>query len=145
MSKFDLIRINKIIYDIEKFSKALKDRQIGSIEDLKNEEKYYAVSMILFSIINRAIDLGDEIVAALNIGIPSTYRDIFFLLRKNDYISVEMFNELNTLIYDRNLLSHEYQDFDEMDIFDIMQRVNVVNSFVDKVKELVKNGSDKSQ
>ncbi|MBM3212305.1 DUF86 domain-containing protein, partial [Candidatus Poribacteria bacterium] len=142
MSKFDLIRINKIIYDIEKFSKALKDRQIGSIEDLKNEEKYYAVSMILFSIINRAIDLGDEIVAALNIGIPSTYRDIFFLLRKNDYISVEMFNELNTLIYDRNLLSHEYQDFDEMDIFDIMQRVNVVNSFVDKVKELVKNGSD---
>jgi len=145
MSKFDLIRINKIIYDIEKFSKALKDRQIGSIEDLKNEEKYYAVSMILFSIINRAIDLGDEIVAALKIGIPSTYRDIFFLLRKNDYISVEMFNELNTLIYDRNLLSHEYQDFDEMDIFDIMQRVNVVNSFVDKVKELVKNGSDKSQ
>lgn len=137
MHEFDLARICKIKKDIDKFFKALKDRRVDSINDLKNEEKFYAVSMILLTIINRAIDLGDEIVSSLSIGMPLVYRDIFFFLRSNNYISVELFNKMNTLVHDRNLLSHEYHDFDEQDVFNIFQRIGAVNDFVKRVKEII--------
>jgi len=42
--------------------------------------------MVLFTILNRAIDLGEEIVLSKNLGMPSTYKDIFRLLLKNKTI-----------------------------------------------------------
>ncbi len=79
-------RIMKIIKDIERFFNDLKDEKIKSEKDLKNKEKFYAVSMILFFIINRAIDLGEEIVSAKKLGFPEKYREIFYLLSRKDII-----------------------------------------------------------
>jgi len=85
---YDMERIGKIISDIEKYFRDLKELKIEKIEDLKDKRNFYALSMALFSILNRTIDLGSEIVIANNLGMPSTYRDIFSLLGKMD-LSIE--------------------------------------------------------
>jgi uncharacterized protein YutE (UPF0331/DUF86 family) len=137
MPEFDRARINKIVRDINRFLNDLDKMNVESIDDLKDMEKFYAVSMVLFALINRTVDLGDEIVASLNIGMPSKYSDVFYLLRRNDYISRELTQNLILLVDARNLLSHEYQDFDEEDIFDIMEKAQSIKEFVENMKDLV--------
>ncbi|MEK7396027.1 MAG: HepT-like ribonuclease domain-containing protein [Candidatus Poribacteria bacterium] len=137
MPEFDRARINKIVRDIYRFLNDLDKMKVESIDDLKNIEKFYAVSMVLFALINRTVDLGDEIVASLNIGMPSKYSDVFYLLRRNDYISRELTQNLILLVDTRNLLSHKYQDFDEEDIFDIMEKAQSIKEFVENMKNLV--------
>jgi uncharacterized protein YutE (UPF0331/DUF86 family) len=137
MPEYDLERINKIILDIERFFKDLDEIEVKSIDDLENKKNFYAVSMIIFAIINRAVDLGDEIVASLNIGTPSKYADIFYLLRRDGHISKNLTQDLAWLVDARNLLSHEYQDFDEKDIFDIMGKVQSIKEFVKNMKNII--------
>jgi uncharacterized protein YutE (UPF0331/DUF86 family) len=132
---YDRERITKIIKDIEKFSSDLDGLEIKSAGDLGNKEKYYAASMLVFSIINRLIDLGDEVVASSNIGVPSKYREIFTLLCRNKYIPEALAEKLSELVYYRNLISHEYHDINEKDVFRAIKKITVANEFVDKVKK----------
>ena len=135
---YDKERITKIIKDIEKFFKDLKGMHVVSVDGLLEKEKFYSVSMLLFSIINRTIDLGDEIVASKEVGIPSTYKEIFGLLSKNKVIPCDLAKGLSELVYYRNLLSHEYHDFTEKDVFTILRKIQIVERFIEKVKKLVK-------
>jgi uncharacterized protein YutE (UPF0331/DUF86 family) len=137
MPQFDKTRITKIVRDINRFLNDLDMMKVESIDNLSNKKDFYAVSMILFALINRTVDLGDEIVASLNIGMPSKYSDIFYLLRRNGHISRELTQNLIWLVDARNLLSHEYQDFDEKDIFDIMGKVQSIKEFVENMKNLI--------
>ena len=137
MPEYDLERINKIILDIERFFTDLDEIKIKSVDDLKNKKNFYAVSMIIFAIINRAVDLGDEILASLNIGVPSKYADIFYLLKRDGHISRDLTQDLTWLVDARNLLSHEYQDFDGEDILDIMGKVQSIKEFVENMKNLI--------
>jgi len=135
---YDMERIGKIISDIEKYFRDLEELKIEKIEDLEDKRNFYALSMALFSILNRTIDLGSEIVIANNLGMPSTYRDIFGLLGKNGFIDKALEKELSHLVFYRNLLSHEYYDLTEKDVFDVSKRTDVIKKFVEKVKELLR-------
>lgn len=135
---YDLERLGKIISDIEKYLRDLKELNINKIEDLRDKKNLYSVSMVLFSIINRTIDLADEIVMSNNLGMPSTYKEIFNLLAKNDYIDDTLRDKMSSLVFYRNLVSHEYYDMTEKDIFDVMERIGIVREFVDAVKNIIK-------
>jgi len=135
---YDIERIGKIISDIEKYLRDLEELKVEEIEDLEDKRNFYALSMALFSVLNRTIDLGSEIVMANNLGIPSTYRDIFKLLSKNGFIDKVLEKELSRLVFYRNLLSHEYYDLTERDIFDVLRRIGVIKQFVEKIKELLR-------
>ncbi|HGE69995.1 TPA: DUF86 domain-containing protein [Candidatus Poribacteria bacterium] len=137
MTQFDKARITKILKDINRFFNDLDKINVKSIDDLMNIEKFYAVSMILFALINRAIDLGDEIVASLDIGMPSKYTDIFYILRRGGYISSDLTQNLIWLVNARNLLSHKYQDFNEEDVFNIMKKVQSIKEFLEIMKNLI--------
>jgi len=137
MAQFDKVRITKILRDINRFFNDLDKMNVKSIDDLMDIEKFYAVSMILFALINRAIDLGDEIVASLDIGMPSKYTDIFYILRREGYISSDLTQNLIWLVNARNLLSHKYQDFDEEDVFNIMKKVQSIKEFLEIMKNLI--------
>lgn len=135
---YDLERLGKIISDIEKYLKDLKELDINKVEDLSNKKNLYSVSMVLFSIINRAIDMADEIVMSNNLGMPSTYKEIFNLLAKNGYIDNTLRDKMSNLVFYRNLVSHEYYDMTEKDIFNVMERIATVREFVDAVKNIIK-------
>ena len=135
---YDMERIGKIISDIEKYLRDLEELKIKKIEDLEDKRNFYALSMALFSALNRTIDLRSEIVMANNLGIPSTYRDIFKLLSKNGFIDKTLEKELSRLVFYRNLLSHGYYDLTDKDIFDLLGRRDVIKQFVEKIKELLR-------
>ena len=69
---FDLERLTKIISDIYRYPDDLERMKIKDPRDLDGTKNFYAVSMILFALINRVIDLGDEIVTSRNLGVPGT-------------------------------------------------------------------------
>jgi uncharacterized protein YutE (UPF0331/DUF86 family) len=91
--------------------------------------------MILFTLINRTIDLGDEIVTSRNLGVPGTYREIFSLLERGGVIDKKLASDLSNLVYRRNILAQEYYDLTTEDIFDVYHRMPVVRVFVERVKE----------
>ena len=75
---------------------------------------------------------------ANDLGIPSTYKDIFKLLSKNGFIDKTLEKELSRLVFYRNLLSHGYYDLTDKDIFDLLGRRDVIKQFVEKIKELLR-------
>ena len=90
----------------------------------------------MFSIINRAIDLGEEIVSYKKLGFPGRYREIFYLLEKNRIINEKSYNELSDLVYFRNLAAHEYHTFTENDVFNALKKISTVNNFIVIVKNV---------
>jgi uncharacterized protein YutE (UPF0331/DUF86 family) len=54
--------------------------------------------MILFSLLNRVFDLGSEVAIAHNLGIPSMYREIFVLMRKNELIENDLAHRMIGLV-----------------------------------------------
>lgn len=135
---YDRERVGKIVSDIERYFSDLQSIGIKDRKCLEDKRNFYAVSMLLFSIINRAIDLGEEAVTARNIGTPSTYKDIFFLLKKGGMINEKMKDELSALSSYRNVFSHEYYRYTEKDVFDALARVGVVKDFVKRIKSGMK-------
>jgi len=137
---YDIERMGKIISDIERYFRdlELEGLNIKKVEDLEDRKDFYAISMVLFSILNRAIDLGDEIVMANNLGMPSTYKEIFRLLTKNEYIGKDMGEELSNLVFYRNLLSHEYYDLTEEDVLEVFKKISIVKKFVERIKDVLK-------
>ena len=45
---------------------------------------------------------------------------------------------MSCLVFYRNLLSHEYYDLTDKDIFDLLGRIVVIKQFVEKIKELLR-------
>lgn len=135
---YDVERIAKIISDIERYLRDLKELDIRKVEDLDDKKNLYALSMVLFSITGRTIDLADEIVMANDLGMPSTYREVFGLLAKNGYIDAALMEKMSKLVFYRNLLAHEYYDVTEKDVFDLLERIGMVRQFVDIVKDIFK-------
>lgn len=136
---YDIQRIGKIIGDLNRFQDDLAGLNIRTVRDLNDKKNFYSASMLLFSILNRCIDLGEEIVTAKNVGTPATYRDIFVLLGRKKIIPPAMEQKLSSLMRLRNALAHEYEDFSEKDVFEGLRLVGVVSDFIIVVKALLKN------
>lgn len=127
---FDNERITHIIGDIEKYFTDLKEMEIKELDDLEDKKNFYSVSMILFSILNRAIDLGEEIVAGKKLGVPSTYKEIFKLLMQNKNIDKGMEKELSELVFYRNQrVQYFWKDSNIIYFVFLKDRIAVLNCF----------------
>lgn len=124
----------KIIADIDKWFLQLNEFGIRRISDLEDTKNFHAVSMLLFSIINGAITLGEEVIATKELGFPASYREVFDILSKNKIIAKEMAVEMSRLVGYRNMFAHEYWSFTEKDVWDALQRVRLAKAFVDEIK-----------
>jgi uncharacterized protein YutE (UPF0331/DUF86 family) len=134
---YDIERIGAMVSDVQKYFKDLESMAVRGISDLDDKKNFYSLSMLLFSIINRAIDLGEEIISAENLGTPATYKDIFQILQKNRVIDKDLGKKLSGLVSYRNLLAHEYHGITERDLFNVYARIDIVKVFVEKVRERV--------
>lgn len=133
---YDLERIGKIISEIEKYVKEIKEYNLTR-EKLKESQVYYASSMIIFAILNRIIDLGSEIISAEHLGAPNTYSDIMEILSKSNVINKEQAKKLNNLISKRNIFAHFYGDITEKDIYNSLSQLKEVELFLVTIKKRV--------
>ena len=134
----DRERIIIILSDIKKYRKDLDDRNIKNIQDLENLEKYYAASMILFSLLNRVIDIAQEIVISKKYGMPASYKDTFRILSQRKFIEKDMLIELEKFVDLRNSLSHEYYKLEASAIFHAVNNIKSIDQFVDIVCDKIK-------
>jgi uncharacterized protein YutE (UPF0331/DUF86 family) len=135
---YNVERIGSIVSDIERYLEDLGELNISTQKDLNDKRNFYAVSMVLFTLLNRVFDLGNEVSIAHNMGIPSTYREIFTLLRKNGCISDNLSHEMIGLVTYRNLLSHEYHGIDEEKLFLLTTKIGTIREFVDQMQKKIR-------
>lgn len=136
--RYDLERIGTIFQDIRTYLQDLDSLNIHKKEDLCDKRNFYAASMILFSCLNRVIDLGNEVAMAHNLGIPSTYRDVFILLRKNGLIGNDLTKELIGFVTYRNLQSHEYHGITDEKLFNLIQKIPAIREFTGAMQDTIK-------
>ena len=134
----DKERMAVVISDIKQYMNDLDEIGISSKEDLNRKEFYYSASMIAFSVINRMIDLGELVVNGKKLGVPTSYKDIFTLLQKAEYITGNTSKQLGKLVYYRNMLAHEYQEYGAKEVYSILEELSVVESFVETMKAQAK-------
>jgi uncharacterized protein YutE (UPF0331/DUF86 family) len=130
----DIERLGVMAGDIERYLSDVEEL-LGRGERWRTDKwEFYATSMLLFSLINRVLDLGGELVMELKLGIPHHYRDIFAILARNGMIGPDLADDLGRLVYYRNLLSHEYQRVTEEDIGAILGQVGGIDRFLTAVR-----------
>lgn len=135
LEKYNLEKIGKIIADLERYFADLEKLKVD--RPAMSTERFYSLSMLLFSILNRAIDLGEEIVRGQKIGLPASYRNIFQMLEKEKLISPDLSQQLQYLAARRNVLAHEYFDVTEQSIFIIYRKIGAVKVFKSVVQSLL--------
>ena len=137
--QYNVERFGSIFADISRYIRDLEELHIERREDLNDKRNFYAVSMIFFSLLNRVIDLGSEMVIARDLGVPSKYRDIFIILEKNEVIDSSLAQEMLGMVTFRNLLSHEYHGIDEEKLFRLMQKIGGIRTFVETIRKEIQS------
>ncbi|MEK6979508.1 MAG: HepT-like ribonuclease domain-containing protein [Candidatus Micrarchaeota archaeon] len=134
----DKEQVSIMIKDIEKYLFDLSEMRVSSKDDLSEREKYYAVSMVIFSVMNRAIDIGNEILSSsAGLSLPGTYKETFDILAKSKAISGETAAKMNKLVKYRNIIAHEYYTLSIDEMWKIKNGLSNVTLFIDEVKKYV--------
>ncbi len=136
MAGVDKRRVGKLFADLERYFKDLRELNIKDIGQLDDKRNFYSLSMLLFSILNVVIDLGEEIIKVKGLGIPTTYREIFLIIGNSGLIDKTLCERIANLMYFRNLLAHEYYSFDKNKIFSLYQKLYLVEQFIKEVKKI---------
>lgn len=113
---YDKERIGITVRNIRDYFKRLDDVKVRSVSDL-DDFKFDVISMRIFFIINKTIDLAKEVVISNNFGFPKSYKEIFTLLKKGKLINKKQENDLAKLVILRNKISHRYEGLDEEELF----------------------------
>lgn len=138
---YDRDRIGMIIRDINDYFVKLNDVKVKAVGDL-DEFKFDVVSMRIFLILNKTIDLGKEIVVSRNFGFPKSYGDIFKILGDKKFVSRQQEKDLLKLIFLRNQISHRYEGISDKELFKVRNDLKIVKDFIKIVKEDVKKNED---
>ena len=131
---YDIERIGRIIADIEKYLKELHSYGL-SLDDLYDSKNYHASCMFIFAVLNRLIDLGNDIISAEKLGAPNTYQDVMLLLSKGGIINKQQAEELNKLVRKRNIFAHFYEDISEKELYKTIRELSVLDSFLQTIKK----------
>lgn len=134
---YNLEKIGKIIADLERYFAELGKLDVQG--PTMSTERFYSLSMLLFAILNRAIDLGEEVIRGKKLGMPSSYRDIFQILEEEKVIAKPLSQELQYLAARRNVLAHEYFDVTEQSIYALSNKIKAVKELVKIVRSLVRS------
>ena len=138
---YDREQVSKIISDIERYTTDLRDLDIRAREDLEDRRTLYALSMLLFTIINRSLDLADEVIITNRLGMPQSYKEIFDILRRRGFIDRGLAEEMARLVFYRNMIAHQYDDLTDDDLWSLFERLDTVLAFVNRMKEIIREGS----
>jgi len=94
--------------------------------------------MECFQAVNALIEIGEYIITGRKLGFPSSYREIFEILKQEGIITEDILDASKRLIFLRNLIAHEYYRIKEEELLEMVKLLNVVNEFVEKARETEK-------
>ncbi len=115
---------------ILKLKEHLKKVNELSARDLSDELVFSALTMECFQAVNRAIDLGEIIIAEKDLGFPEKYKEIFEFLAKAKVIKESRLAVFKRLVFLRNLISHEYYNIDQTTIKEMISLLPVLEDLI---------------
>jgi uncharacterized protein YutE (UPF0331/DUF86 family) len=133
--KFDKVKVGKILSDIRKYLRDLEEQEIRTLEDLRRKDKFYCCSMLVFSLVNSAIDLGNEIITTKRLEMPHSYREVFEILADRKIIDEKMRDDLIELVRVRNMIAHRYFILTPKRLFSSLQRLKSLKKFAEKIEK----------
>ena len=131
----DMRIINKYIKIIE--SKSLPKKKDNELY-LDEEFTYLGVSMAMFTIQNKLIELCEQIVDSFDKGyVPQSYSELPKILVEEKFISQEQAKILRSLFSYRNEIAHEYDDISSPEIIWCVTQLPFIKDFLKLVKKLL--------
>ena len=114
--------IRKRIQKLDEYLAILREMQKHSLDEfLSNPEHYGSAERFLQLSIEASIDIGNHIVADLNLGQAEWHSDIPDLLHEKGYISRELCENWIRMMGFRNILVHDYLDIDHKIVYEALQ------------------------
>jgi len=134
---YDIEKINRIIDDINRFFIDLERIKLDK-ENIKDSTNLHGSSMLIFGIINRTIDLAEEILVKNDLPMPSAYHECFPALGKAGLLDKSLSYELEILAKDRKLFAHHYYATKQKEVLRLSKDIYAVKRFIESVKNIVK-------
>lgn len=107
MTNIEILK-NKLS-EIQKYLNIIKSYQEKSKEDLINDQTLRgAVERYLYLLCQTTIDFSEALISHLNFRQPSTYGEVFEILKEEKIISDEITLKMKKMTGFRNILTHAY-------------------------------------
>jgi uncharacterized protein YutE (UPF0331/DUF86 family) len=130
----------KIEENILRFEKHLKGAKGLKDKNLSDYLISNTLAMECFPSANALIDIAEAVVIKKKLGLPSTYSEIFEILNKNRIINKEKLEKAKKVVFLRNLIAHEYYRIEEKELKNMVDFLEGMINFINKVKKMIKNG-----
>ena len=114
--------IRKRLNKLDEYLSILKKLQKYNLEEfISDPEHYGSAERFLHLSIEAITDIGNHIVAEMNLGLVNWYSDIPILLSEKGIITEDLKEVWIRMIGFRNTLVHEYIDIDRKIVYEILQ------------------------
>ncbi len=88
----------------------------------KNYTKQDSVILNLERASQASIDIATHIIKNRNLGLPNASRELFLILEKSDYISLETSLQMQNMVGFRNIAVHDYQNLNIDIVINIVEK-----------------------
>ena len=120
MVKAEVLR--KRLNRVDEYLAILRSLQKYSFDEfIADPQRYGSVERFLHLAIEAINDMGNHVVADLDLGVVNWYSDIPALLAKAGYLDRELQEKWIRMIGFRNTLVHEYIEIDRKIVYDVFQ------------------------
>lgn len=127
----------KLVKQLIDYLEKLEEFKTVTAEDFNQDWKiYWAIDHGLHLSIQTCIDIGKEIISALQLSKPRQYKETFLILSRNKIISYDLAEKMIQLVEFRNRLIHEYLFTDPIEIYQIYKNKRLF--FYDFIREVSK-------
>jgi uncharacterized protein YutE (UPF0331/DUF86 family) len=114
--------VRKRLNKLDEYLAILRALQKYSFEEFAQDPEHYgSVERFLHLAIEAVIDVGNHIVAELNLGTINWYSDIPALLANRGFIDADLEQRWMRMIGFRNALVHDYADIDRRIVYEALQ------------------------
>ncbi|MBT9162256.1 MAG: hypothetical protein DDT27_00802 [Dehalococcoidia bacterium] len=97
-----------------------------------------AAERLLQTLIEECINIGNHIIAGLNLKRPDTYREVFFRLREKEVLSEEVGEKLMGFASFRNRLVHLYWRVEQEEVLSKLGEIEFTKEFAEEVYSYLK-------
>lgn len=121
---------------LELWKKYEKTQLKEFLEDIEVKDKIMHNMLIA---IQSAIDAGDDIIRLKHLEMPSTYKEIFIILKKHRILERALAKKLENLAGFRNVLVHLYRKIRFKEVYSVLKtKRKVLEAFYKKISRLNK-------
>lgn len=136
----DNIILNKISI-IQNCLKRIQEEYFGHEKELEyNYTKQDSIILNLQRACEAAIDLGTRLIRLKKLDLPQQSRDIFTILQKHQYITLEISQQMQAMVGFRNVAVHDYQKMSLVIVQAILQ--NHLSDFQDFTQAIQKAAAE---